>query len=228
MIPGGGGCAMIPGGGGCALIAGGGGCALIAGGGGCAMIAGGGGCALIAGGMVFFFSVCTLDCIIKSDLLFDVLDLCFHKPRNANFCLQRHHLCDDFGVFRFTLVRYIFCRCFKIPAFVRRVVIQHINWLLTRMEASLAKMRIAVKNSSFAELVLKPTALHILICAFINLHVLPPVSSTPPATAAGINNDLRPPARPAHTSAPECSSTDFRRHTPFRFASCLITASQKL
>ena len=228
MIARGGGRALIACGGGRALIACGGGRAMIARGGGRALIACGGGRAPIACGMILFLCIRALDRIIKSDLSLDIFDLRFHEARNADLSFQRHFFRDDFTIIRFTLVSYFFGVCLKISAFVRCIVVQHINRLFARVQASPAKMRLSIKNSGFTKLVLKPAALHILIRAFINSHVDPPVSSFPPATAAGTNNDLRPPARPAHTPALECSSTGFHRHTPFRLTSWRISASQKL
>lgn len=50
-------------------------------------------------------------------------------------------------------------------------MVQHINRLFARVQASPAKMRLSIKNSGFAQRVLHSTAFHLPVCPFVNFHV---------------------------------------------------------
>ena len=84
--------------------------------------------------MAFFFSIRALDCIIKADLIFDVLDLRLHKPRNADLRFQCHLLCDDLAIITMSLIRYIICFRLKITASSWGVIIQNVDWHFAGVE----------------------------------------------------------------------------------------------
>ena len=161
----------MAGGGSCAPIAGGGSCALMAGGGSCAQIAGGGSCAPIAGGVVFSFRVRALDRVVKTNLLFDVLDLRFHKTRNADLRFQGHLLCDDLAIVAVSFVRYVICFCLKITASVRRIIVQNIKRHFAGMQPAFAKLCFFF-GCHLAKHILLAVAHHVFVCAFVYLHFI--------------------------------------------------------
>jgi hypothetical protein len=121
-------------------------------------------------------------CVFRGGVLFDILDMRFHKPRDSNFSAERDLFAADFAIF-FAFRRNIFKLGFKIArSFAGSIVAENVKRRLASVEAMRAKLgfRLFIRHALF---ILKDfaagCALHIFVCAFVDLHFFTPFLNLP-------------------------------------------------
>ena len=111
--------------------------------------------------------------MFRGGVRFDILDMRFYKPRNANFSAESDFLAADFAIVS-AFRRNIFKLGLKIARSVSgRIVAENVKRRLASVKAMRAKLGFRL-FIGYALFILKDfavgRALHIFVCAFVDLH----------------------------------------------------------